>query len=185
MTTNGHKLMDPGDLEEFHALRGATDGHQWLTGAQVERAAIKYAGQIPLARIWREAAGEIECSVSQVRKTHETWCGTDDDLRESFDVLTFTHFYWAVLYCKDRAAIVRALSWCIESADLFGGRPAPAAKLAVKLRPAKDEPTWLELRERLTRAITNLQAVEDNQRRHETLTAWLDVAEGWQEERSA
>ncbi len=179
------KLMDPGDLAEFHALRGSSDPHQWAIGSRVEQAAIKYAGRIPIARVWREAAGEIECSVSQVRKCHDTWLGTDDDMRETFDVLTFQHFYWAVLYCENRDTRVHALSWCLDTAPDFGGRPAPAAKLAAKLRPAKDEPTWLELRERLTRAITNMQAVEENQRRHETLTAWLDVAEGWQEERSA
>jgi len=177
--TNGHSLP-PEDLDDLHAFRGAGDKYQWELGRKIEILAVKYAGKIPLTRIWKDAASAVECSRAQIRKTHETWLGTDDAMREEFDVLTFEHFYTAVLYCPDRDARARALAWCLDTAPDFGGRPAPASVLRKKLKKDPPEPTWTELQACAVAALEHLRDAA-NERSHERLNAILAEVEGMQQ----
>lgn len=176
--SNGHTLP-PEALDELHALRGGDDAHQWAIGRKIEQLAVQYAGRIPLTRIWKDAAGAIECSRAQIRKCHETWQGTDDELRETFDVLTFEHFYTAVLYCPDRDARAKALAWCLDTAPDFGGRPAPASVLKKKLKKEPPEPTWTELQ---SRAVSALERLRDTAagRTHDRLNKIIGDVEGMQ-----
>lgn len=172
--------LPPEDMDELHQFRGMADKKQWELGRRIEILAVKYAGKISLSKIWKDAASAAECSRAQIRKCHETWTGTDDSLREEFDVLTFEHFYTAVLYCPDRDARARALGWCLDTAPDFGGRPAPAAVLARKLKKAPPEPTWTELQ---ARAVSSLEHLRDvaHERTHDRLNKIIAEVEGMQQ----
>lgn len=175
----GHALP-PEELDVFHQFRGGEDKHQWELGRQVEICAVKYAGKIAITKIWKDAASAAEVSRAQIRKCHETWQGTDDDMRETFDVLTFEHFYTATLYCKDRNAVVKALAWCLDTAPDFGGRPAPASVLRKRLKKDPPEPTWTELQARAVGALERLRDATEGKRLHARLQDVLIEVEGMQ-----
>lgn len=171
--------LPPALLNEFHQFRGGDDGHQWGIGKIVDDAIAELAGKFTAERIIKAAVKEMEISRGQVRKCRETWAATDERLRDEFDVLTFEHF--AVLrYIGDRAKMHSYLQLCVESADLFGGKPMPAVILAKRVK--KDlgleppEPTPGELLERAIRAVQNYQAVAEG-RGHERATRALELLE--------
>ena len=75
-----------------------------------------------------------------MRMLHETARASDEQLRGEFDEpLVFAHFR-EVRYLGDRVLQVAYLKWCIESADDYGGRPAPASILRRKIQRERGTP---------------------------------------------
>lgn len=158
---NGHEAVLPDSIaDKFRQYRGSTDRDFFGLGDEVDAAIVELAGQVTARHIYQRAAIETEYSIAEVRLLHETARAADGKLRDEFgDVLTHAHFR-AVRYLDDRALQRRYLCWAVESSDLFGGRPAPARKLAAKIQAErgiqKPEPTLGDL---LDRARTNLDKV--------------------------
>jgi hypothetical protein len=163
--------------DDFRQYRGDTDDYHWRLGDCIDNWVVEMAGKITQRRIYRDAAIETDLSISEIRVLHETARGTDAQLRDEFgDVLTHSH-YRVLRYVDDRSVKHGYLAWCVESADAFGGRPAPAAVLARKVKKEMGleppEPTFGEL---LARAVSALERARDaceDAKRHDKLNALL------------
>ena len=159
--TNGHRPVLPDSITDtFRQYRGSTDADYFGLGDAIDAAVVELAGKVTAKAIYKQAAIETEYSIAEVRMLHETARAADSKLRAEFDdALTHAHFR-AVRYIDERAVQRGYLRWCLESADQFGGRPAPARKLAEKIQaergPQKPPPS---LSDWLDRARANLDKV--------------------------
>lgn len=167
-------------LDSFRQFYGAGSKHQWDIGRVVDDALVEFAGKVSANRIIRAAAKEMDLSRAQVLKCQTTWAGTDEQLRGEFDQLRFEHFAAVVRHVKDRAAVRKWLALALETADDYGGRFMPAAKLEAMIKKAlgiaPPEPTAAELLERALRAVQNYQAVASG-RGHERATRAYELLE--------
>lgn len=165
-------------LDRFRQHYGEAGKHQWAIGRDVDDAIVEFAGKFSANKIILAAKKEMDLSRSQILKCQTTWAATDEQLRDEFDMLTFEHFAAVVRHVKDRAQVRKWLALAVETADEYGGRFMPAAKLDAKLRkhlglmPA--EPTEAELLERAIRAVENYQARAAD-RNHERATKALEL----------
>lgn len=167
-------------LDAFRQYYGAGSKHQFDIGRVVDDALIEFAGKISANKITRAAAKEMDLSRSQILKCQTTWAGTDEQLRDEFDMLKFEHFAAVVRHVKDRADVHRWLTLATDPDGEFNGRFMPAAKLEAKIKAALGigpaEPTPGELLERAVRAVMNYQAVAEG-RGHERATRALSELE--------
>ncbi len=162
--TNGHAPdpLSPAIHDAFRAYRGGGDDSRFGLGDKLEEIHTELAGQVSLRQLYRAAALETDLSGAEVRLCHETARATDAQMRETFgDVLVFSHFR-AVRYIDDRAKQQAYLQWCLESADLFDGRIAPASELVKRVAAdnghVKPAPT---LAEALGRAVSAVERARD------------------------
>mgnify|MGYP006935511899 CR=1 FL=1 len=168
-------------LDKFRQRRGETDAHYWGLGDDVADAVVEFAGKITQQKIIKAAALETDLSNGEVRLLFETARAFDQSLRDEFaEVLTHQH-YRVLRYLDDRAKQQAYLRWCLESADRYGGRPAPASILAKKVRRElghePPEPTFGELFERALTAVQNLRSAADTDVRHQKVSAVLALLE--------
>jgi hypothetical protein len=141
-------------LEKFRQHRGENDDAYWAMGDDIDEAVVESAGRLTQNAVYGIAVREMEVSRAEVRVLHETARATDEKLRDEFaDILTHSH-YRVLRYIEDRSVQRGYLRWCLESADAFGGRPAPASVLAKKVQKElgiePPEPTVGEILERAT-----------------------------------
>ena len=137
---NGVGALPESFLEQLRSHRGAGDAGKWQIGDAIETFHVEAAGRVTLRRLYRAAAVETERSIADVRMLHETARASDEQLRGEFDEpLVFAHFR-EVRYLGDRVLQVAYLKWCIESADDYGGRPAPASILRRKIQRERGTP---------------------------------------------
>lgn len=164
-------------LNKLRQWRGHNDPTYWGLGDDVADAIVEMAGQFTQQKIFKAAAVETEYSIAEVRLLWETARAFDKQMRDEFgDVLTHQHFR-VLRYVDDRAKQEGYLRWCLESADMYNGRPAPAAILAKKVRRELGHepppPTFGELYERAVRAVENLRDNADTEVRHQKVEAVL------------
>lgn len=174
---------EPGQLPEavldtFRQYYGAGSHHQWGIGRVVDDALIEFAGKISANKILRAAAKEMDLSRSQVLKCQTTWAAIDEELRGEFDMLKFEHFAAVARHVNDRIAMRQWLTLAIETADDYGGRFMPAAKLEAKIKDAlgigPEKPTNADLLERARKSVGNYVAVASG-RGHELATRALEL----------
>lgn len=167
---NGHKpAADTGDLPEslLERLRshyGETDTAFWAMGDDIDDAVVESAGKLTQKRVYAIAAKEMNLSTAEVRLLHETARETDESLRDEFtEILTHQH-YREVRYLHDRAVKRKYLTWCVESADQWGGRVATAARLKKKIQAelgeTKPDPTVGEILERAVAVLDRALALD-------------------------
>jgi hypothetical protein len=168
--------LPPAMLDAFRQFRGASDANYFGLGDAVDAAVVELAGKSTQRRIYQAAAVESEYSIAEVRLLHETSRATPLSLRAEFeDVLCHQHFRTVRYLDPEKQHFY--LKWAIESADVFGGRPAPAAVLAKKVR--KDmgleppAPTFAELLGRAVSALERARDACEDARRHDKLNALL------------
>ncbi len=168
-------------LDKFRQRRGETDAHYWGLGDDVADAVVEFAGKITQQKIIKAAALETDLSNGEVRLLFETARAFDQSLRDEFaDILTHMHFR-VLRYIDDRSQQKAYLTWCIESADAYGGRPAPAAVLARKVQKDRGieppAPTKAELIDRAVRAIERVRDISENEREHDALVRMVATLE--------
>jgi len=172
-------------LNRWRQRYGGDSKHQWGIGQDVDDVLIEFAGKISANKIIRAAAKEMDLSRAQVLKCQTTWAGTDEQLRDEFDMLKFEHFAAVVRHVKDRADVHKWLTLATDPDGEFNGRFMPAAKLEAKIKAALGigpaEPTPGELLERAVRAVMNYQAVAEGCG-HERATRALAILEGINEQ---
>ena len=174
---NGAKADSPAGslpdklLEKFRQYRGVSDDAYWSIGDAIDEAVVESVGRLTQNAVYGIAVKEMDISRGEVRVLHETARTTDSKLREEFE-LVLTHQHYRVLrYIEDRAKKHGYLKWCLESADAFGGRPAPASVLAKKVQKEMGiEPPPPTVGEILERAIGLIDKAYD-----------LDPAAVWRE----
>ena len=155
-------LLPPAIADCFRQYRGAGDTGKWQLGDRIEEIYTELAGRVTLTALYKSAALETEQSRAEVRQLHETARAFDTSLRAEFDdVLCWAH-YRVLRYIDDRARKQAYLAWCVESADAYGGRPAPASVLAKKvLHDLGLEPPAATFGELLARAVTAIERARD------------------------
>lgn len=163
---NGHKLATPAlpepILDTFRQHRGGSDHTQWRLGDAVADAIVEMAGKVTQRRIYQAAAIETDYSIAEIRMLHETARGTDQSLRDEFDSVLVHAHYRVLRFIDDRGKKRAYLRWCVESADQFNGRPAPAAVLAKKVQKEMGlEPPPPTVGEILERATAQLDRAWD------------------------
>lgn len=168
-------------LDRFRQRRGANDPNYWGLGDDIADAVVELAGRGMQTKILKAAALETDLSRAEVRVLFETARACDKSLRDEFmDVLTHSHFR-VIRYIDDLAKQQGYLQWCLESADAYGGRPAPAAVLAKKVQQdmglEPPEPTKGELIERAIRAVEKLRAISEDEKEHDALDRMMTQLE--------
>ena len=156
-------------LDRFRQFRGDGDDSRFSLGDEIETAAVEFAGKVTQRQLYKAAAIETDLSIAEIRLLHETARATDDSLRAEFlEPLTFQHFR-VLRFLDDRAQRRGYLRWCVDSADDFGGRLAPAAVLARKVRRElgvePPEPTAVELAERAAGLLRRALEIENTPER--------------------
>lgn len=155
-------LLPEAVLDKFRQHRGAGDSGRFTLGDDIESVAVEFAGRVTLTRLYREAAKQTGRATGTLRLYHETARACDEKLRAEFgDVLVYEHFR-EVRYLDDRAERKGYLAWCVDSAADFGGMPAPANKLAAKIkREKKIGPPPPTFAEHLGRARADVDRARD------------------------
>lgn len=169
-------------LDRFRQHYGEAGKHQWAIGRDVDDAIEEFAGKFSANKIILAAKKEMDLSRSQILKCQTTWAATDEQLRGEFDMLTFEHFAAVVRHVKDRAQVRKWLALAVETADEYGGRFMPAAKLEAKIKKAlglgPEPPTPADLLERAITAARNYRDVAGNEKSHERASKALALFEG-------
>lgn len=155
--------------DELLNLRGAEDDTLWVVGDK----ALELCAELPGVRevagrrvrvtkkmVRAAIADTVGCQPSTVRQRERVSEGYPPNVRAHYEPLTYTHFREAM-----RASNCWVeLQWCIDSADDYGGNPAPPRVLRKRIDAQlgkQPPPTPAERLDRAIRAVENYQAVAE------------------------
>lgn len=123
-------------IDELAALAAEGDRSLWA----IARIAQELAEELPVKRAILDEAIAQACSwkSSRARDVRSVAMYYPRLIENEYPALSFTHFRTAMSAKKlDRS--MEWLSWCLNSADDYGGLPAPVDTLAAKMRDAGEK----------------------------------------------
>lgn len=153
------------------ALRGQQDTHQWAIGDFVAEIVDELTRRSKTATV-RALAQDIGIGYSTARKYEDCARTFPPRVRVDYqEVLTFDSFA-AAMYAPDPLGVLR---WAIESADEYGGRPAPVDVIRAKvseLNNGHEQPAtkrfekYIELAKKNLELALELSTRQPQARRH-------------------
>lgn len=122
-------------LEWLHAYEVEESQSQWKLGDLAAELVDRFKGTFGRSLIMKRLAIEAGVRTSTVRDREGMARFFTLEVREEFDVLS----YHQLRACKQAQERWRKLAeWALESADEFGGRPAPVEAIRLKAKGNED-----------------------------------------------
>lgn len=144
--------------DELRYINDEEDKGRWRIGAISADLVDEFGNKYGKQNIRKRVAIEAGMPVSTVRAREEMHRFFPPEVREEFGVLT-----WSQLRaCKPAGPVGwrRLAEWAVESADDFGGRPAPVEAIIAKRKSEEglDQPSWVRQFLALWKAAEKIRA---------------------------
>lgn len=142
---------------QIEALKSQEEHPRWEIGMISQELVDEFGGTHGKSIVRKAVAVEYGCSTSTVAdregmvRFYPRSLRDDSDFAHIFDVLS----YHQLRACKTAGPTrwQEYADWAVESADDFGGRPAPVDAIRKKIKGvSRDDPNWI----RMTLRIANL-----------------------------